>query len=120
MVPDEQLPLLYRASDLSIVPTQTLEGFGLVTLESLAAGTPVLVTPVGGLPEAVNGLAEGLVLADASAGEIAGGLIGALGGTYPLPSAQECRTYVRQNFDWTRIATEVLDVYHQAVETHSL
>ena len=50
-VPDDLLPLAYRAADATMVPTQALEGFGLITLESLAAGTPVLVTPVGGSPK---------------------------------------------------------------------
>ena len=52
-VPDEQLPFLYRAADLTVMPSLSLEGFGLSAVESLAAGTPVLVTPVGGLPEVV-------------------------------------------------------------------
>ena len=41
-VPDEDLPLAYRAANFSIVPTVALEGFGLITIESLAAGTPVV------------------------------------------------------------------------------
>ena len=36
-LPDTDLPLAYRAADLSIDPSQALEGFGLTTLESLAA-----------------------------------------------------------------------------------
>jgi glycosyltransferase involved in cell wall biosynthesis len=61
-VPDADLALAYRAADLSVVPTVALEGFGLITVESLAAGTPVLVTPVGGLPETVQALAPNLIL----------------------------------------------------------
>ena len=58
-VPDADLPHAYRAADLSVVPSVSLEGFGLVVLESLAAGTPVVVTPVGGLPEAVQRIIQG-------------------------------------------------------------
>ena len=61
-VPDADLPLAYRAADLSVVPSIALEGFGLIVLESLAAGTPVVVTPVGGLPEVVSGLFPELIL----------------------------------------------------------
>ena len=61
-VPDEQLPLAYRAADFSIVPSVALEGFGLIVAESLAAGTPVLVTAVGGLPETLEGLAPQCVV----------------------------------------------------------
>ena len=55
-MPEEDLPVAYRAADLSVVPTVALEGFGLVAAEALAAGVPTLVTPVGGLPEVVRAL----------------------------------------------------------------
>ncbi len=46
-VPDETLPNLYRAADCFVLPTLFLEGFGLVTIEALASGTPVVATPAG-------------------------------------------------------------------------
>jgi glycosyltransferase involved in cell wall biosynthesis len=44
------LPLLYNAADITIVPSYS-EGAPLVILESLACGTPVIATNVGGNPE---------------------------------------------------------------------
>lgn len=114
-VPDRDLPLAYRAADLSVVPSVALEGFGLVTAESLAAGTPVLVTPVGGLPEAVRGLSPDLVLADATPGGIAAGLIEALDGKRALPGSEECRRYARQRFAWPAIARRTREVYEEAL-----
>jgi glycosyltransferase involved in cell wall biosynthesis len=114
-VSDESLPLLYRAATVSVVPTATLEGFGLVTIESLAAGTPVLVTPVGGLPEVVSDLAPELVLPGTSPPALAEGLLAALSGRLPLPSAKACQDYVRARFDWPVIAARVRDVYLEAL-----
>jgi len=114
-LPDAQLPLVYRAADLSVVPTLTLEGFGLTTVESLAAGTPVLVTPVGGLPEAVRDLSEALVLPASGAAALADGLADALRGTLRLPDAEACRAYVRERFDVPVIAAKVAQVYREAV-----
>ncbi|WP_411374117.1 glycosyltransferase family 4 protein [Arthrobacter sp. MPF02] len=57
-VSDEALPLVYRAADVSIVPTRELEGFGMIVLESMACGTPVVATRVGGLPEAMGPFAD--------------------------------------------------------------
>ena len=74
-VPDNHLAALYRAATVSVVPTVALEGFGLITVESLASGTPVLVTPVGGLPEAVAGLSDDLVLPSTGADAIAEGSV---------------------------------------------
>jgi glycogen synthase len=114
-VSEDVLPLAYRAADLSIVPTVALEGFGLTTLESLASGTPVLVTPVGGLPEAVRGLSPDLVLAGTAPEDLAGGLIRALNGTLPLPSSAACRTYVEEHHAWPAVVARLLAVYREAL-----
>jgi glycosyltransferase involved in cell wall biosynthesis len=110
-VADSELPQFYRACDISIVPSLALEGFGLTTIESLAAGTPVLVTPVGGLPETVHALDPGLVIEGSTVAAVAAALTGALRGTRRLPSAECCSRYARVNFDWSVIAQKVLTVY---------
>jgi glycogen synthase len=114
-VPDAHLATLYRAATLSVVPTVALEGFGLITVESLAAGTPVLVTPVGGLPEAVAGLSDALVLPGSGAGAIAEGVRDALSGALALPDARACRRYAREHFDNAVIARRVAGVYEEAI-----
>jgi glycogen synthase len=113
-VPDADLPVAYRAANLSVVPSIALEGFGLVVLESLAAGTPAVVTPVGGLPEVVSGLSEDLILHGSSANHLAEGLEARLGALDKLPSDVACQTYAKGNFDWPVIAKRVVDVYKNA------
>ncbi|MEK7305160.1 MAG: glycosyltransferase family 4 protein, partial [Nitrospirota bacterium] len=53
-IPEEQLVAYYQAADLVLMPTAQLEGFGLVTVEALACGTPVVGTPVGAIPEVLG------------------------------------------------------------------
>jgi glycosyltransferase involved in cell wall biosynthesis len=113
-VPDRDLPSAYRAADLSVVPTVRLEGFGLITVESLAAGTPVLVTPVGGLPETVGALSEALVLPAATVDALAHGLTAALRTPTSLPSRSSCRAYARSTFGWPAIARRTREVYAEA------
>ena len=60
-VPDDQLPPYYQAADLFLLPTRKLEGFGLVTVEALACGTPVLGTSVGATPEILLPLRSDLI-----------------------------------------------------------
>ncbi len=73
-VPDVDLPRYYGAADAFVLPTRALEGFGLVTVEALACGTPVLGTPVGATPEILVPLDPSLVFRDASAEAMAQGL----------------------------------------------
>jgi glycosyltransferase involved in cell wall biosynthesis len=55
-VPEEQLASLYAGADVFVLPTLELEGFGLATLEALAAGTPVIGTRAGATPEILGNL----------------------------------------------------------------
>ena len=52
-VDHDELPLYYNAADVCVVPSY-YESFGLVALESMACGTPVIATRVGGLPTIVH------------------------------------------------------------------
>jgi glycosyltransferase involved in cell wall biosynthesis len=113
-VPDEQLPTAYRAANISVVPTDSLEGFGLVAAESLAAGTPALVTPIGGLPEVVEELSGNLILPAADSGALAAGMTAALLGTVKLPDETQCQEFA-QRYDWGRIAASTAAVYRATV-----
>ncbi len=53
-IPEGLLPQYYQAADLVVMPTLQLEGFGLVTVEAMACGAPVLSTPIAALPEVVG------------------------------------------------------------------
>lgn len=51
----------YQAADYFVLPTRALEGFGLVTLEAMSCGTPVLGTPAGATPEILERFSSGFV-----------------------------------------------------------
>ena len=115
-VPDSLLALTYRAADITLVPSTALEIFGLVAIESLAAGTPVLVTPVDGLPETVEGLSPQCVLPVTGPRAIAESVTAALTGGLKLPSAEECTRFARERYYWPIIAPRVSSVYAEAMQ----
>jgi teichuronic acid biosynthesis glycosyltransferase TuaC len=69
-VPQAELVTFYSAADF-LVLASSMEGMPNVVLESLACGTPVIATPVGGVGEILNTPAAGLVLRERSARAIA-------------------------------------------------
>jgi glycosyltransferase involved in cell wall biosynthesis len=113
-ITDHEVATLYRAADLTVVPSTALEGYGLVVLESLASGTPVVVTDSGGLPEAVAGLDAGLVVPAGDADALSARIAGALDGTNPVPSRNRCREHAAR-FDWAGVGERHRRLYADAV-----
>ena len=112
-VEDGDLPLLYQAADVSIVPSLSNEGFGLVTLESLACGTAVVATDVGGLPEALSGLAGDVIVTAGDAGALARRVVRGLAGAQPLPSPSACRAHA-ERFGWDAAVARHREIYRWA------
>lgn len=112
-VPEEQLLRMYQAADLNVVPTLALEGFGLAVAESLAAGTPTLVTPIGGLPEVIAELSPGLIARSPSAADLAVSLRNYLSGQMAVPDTRSCRMYAEANFGAELMARRTAAVYRE-------
>jgi glycosyltransferase involved in cell wall biosynthesis len=119
-VSDQDLGLAYRAADFSVVPTVAWEGFGLIVIESLAAGTPVLGTPIGGIPEILRPFSEDLVFEGTSLEQLAQGIIEALSGQRQLPSSKACEAYIREHYAWPAIAQRMKSVYQAALDGKTL
>lgn len=77
-ISDAELPAWYGAADAFVLPSQDMEGFGLVTVESLACGTPVVATPVGATPEILGPLDPALLADGAGAAALARAIVALL------------------------------------------
>jgi glycosyltransferase involved in cell wall biosynthesis len=101
----EDLPDYYRAADVFILPTLELEGFGLVTLEALASGTPVLGTPVGGTKEILGRLDSRYLFRDTTPEAIAELIMETCLQFKDNPSlwqnlSSRCRKFVEAYYSW--------------------
>lgn len=111
LISDADLVRYYQAADLVVLPSVALEGFGLITLEALACGTPVVATPGGGAAEVLGELEPGWLARaatpDALAEAVAGALDTAAGRT---DVAARCRMHAT-GYAWDGIAARYETVY---------
>jgi D-inositol-3-phosphate glycosyltransferase len=61
-VPEKLLPLYYNAADYFVIPSSSGEGLPLVLLEAMACGLPTIATSVGGTPEIVKDMENGVLV----------------------------------------------------------
>lgn len=111
-IPEERLPIYYQAADFFILPSKELEGFGLVAVEAMACGTPVLGTPVGAIPEVLRGLGADLVFEGIDPGAIGRGIQEQLKRVQADPEGYEtlrrrCRAYAVARFGWDLIIEQL-------------
>jgi teichuronic acid biosynthesis glycosyltransferase TuaC len=101
-VPHEQLRLWYSAADLFCLASRS-EGWPNVVLESLACGTPVVATAVGGIPEIIRSESLGCLM-NSGHRQIAQTIRDSLGRTWrshEIVSSMQQRT-------WERVARSVI------------
>lgn len=115
----EQLAHYYGAADFFVIPTQSLEGFGLVTTEALACGTPVLGTPVGGTQEILSGFDRDFLFENSSPEAISAGIEQKIRLYSSNPECYDalrvrCREYAARNYSW-RNHTECLQKILQEI-----
>ncbi len=103
-VDDSDLVSYYQAADLFVLPSLAFEGFGMVTLEALACGTPAVGTPIGATPEILERLAPQLLLAGTEPHAIRRGITAMLEWLSDADAVGRlralCRSYVEARYGW--------------------
>jgi D-inositol-3-phosphate glycosyltransferase len=110
------LPVFYSASDMLVVPS-SYESFGMVALESLACGTPVVATPVGAMEAVLWDPSAGRVAPDLRPESLAAAIEEIRIGRKSRPAAPETIRRSALRYDWSRVAADVLKVYRRSVES---
>jgi D-inositol-3-phosphate glycosyltransferase len=107
-IKQDKLPLYYSAADVLAVPSH-YESFGLVALEALASGTPVVATRVGAMESILIEGETGHVVSNASPRLLAEGIERFISNSNGL-SSHEVRASVLR-FSWANVATAMIDEY---------
>jgi len=103
----EKMPYFYSAADACVIPSH-YESFGLVALESLACGTPVVATDVGDLKSIIRQGETGYVVTDGTPAHLADKIALLLSRSRPdAESAPSIRASVSR-FSWPNIAEAII------------
>jgi len=105
----EQVAQLYNCADISVVPSR-IEPFGLVALEAMACGTPVVATDAGGLPDFVNAQVGALVPME-NPDALAEAIIAELRENTKLTKGKVAAAYALKTYSWKRSLQKVIDLY---------
>jgi len=113
----QQMVKLFNIADVAAMPS-IFEAFGLVSLEALACGTPVIAGNVGGFGRIVNNEIGYLMepgdyktLAEKITDFIRDGFKGKVRG--------KATAYIRQNFSWDKTVENIEKLYQQVLVNHS-
>jgi glycosyltransferase involved in cell wall biosynthesis len=106
---EEKVRLLQRAR-CTLFPIAWEEPFGLVMIESMACGTPVVGTRFGAVPEVIGDSGEGGIVVDDLAGMAAAVAVA------DTIDPATCRSYVEERFSERRMVRSYLDAFNLLLE----
>lgn len=104
---------LFSTADVAVFPS-LYEPFGIVALEAMAAGTPVVVADTGGLGEVVQHGRNGLKAFPNNPESLADNILWVL--THPEQAAamrEQARRDLETEYNWGKIADQTIDVYQE-------
>ena len=110
-VDQKELPFYYSAADVCVIPSY-YESFCLVALESLACGTPLVATNVGGISSVVKQGENGYIVEGNDPVYIADALGNMLSGQYTPNSVRDAVI----KYEWSNIAEAIVEEYQEMVK----
>jgi D-inositol-3-phosphate glycosyltransferase len=113
----DTLPYYYSAAETVVMPSH-YESFGMVALEAMACGTPVIASQVGGLAFLVQDGVTGYTVPDGDDNSLCEKLALILGDESLRKKMGRAAADYARNYDWEKIARQIVGVYEE-LTTHA-
>jgi glycosyltransferase involved in cell wall biosynthesis len=100
---EKDLHLAYQAADVFLLPTVALEGFGLITIEAMSFGCPVIGTDAGATPEILNPISPHLMVPAGDASSLRKIAEAVLSGSVTLPNEDTLVHYINSRYSYEHV-----------------
>jgi phosphatidylinositol alpha-mannosyltransferase len=115
-VPGEDLPRYYQSCDVFCAPNTGQESFGIVLLEAMAAGAPIVASDIPGYRDVVSDGVQGMLVEPQKPAAIADAVCRLLANPELRATMRRAGQEKAQAYDWPRVAAQVLDYYAEVLE----
>jgi glycosyltransferase involved in cell wall biosynthesis len=113
-VPHPELPGFYNAADIVVLPSELQESFGMVLIEGMACGKPVVASNIPGVRSIVRDGVDGVIIEPGSADALASGIQRLLASDHQAMGAAG-RAKVEAKYSWPSIITALEQLYADVV-----
>ena len=112
----QELPRYYKTADVFCAPATGWESFGIVLLEAMAAGKPVVASNIDGYASILTHGAEGLLVPPRDEQSLAQALTSLLNDE-PLRKEMGAKGILKaREYDWANVARRVVNIYREVVK----
>ncbi|OQB28226.1 MAG: GDP-mannose-dependent alpha-(1-2)-phosphatidylinositol mannosyltransferase [Chloroflexi bacterium ADurb.Bin180] len=115
-VSEEELPRYYKTCDVFCAPSTGFESFGIVLLEAMAAGKPIVASNIRGYRSVMEDGQEGLLVEPENEHAIADAIIRLLQNPTLCQEMGQRGQRKAMRYDWPLVARQVLDVYEELIK----
>jgi len=107
----DELPRYYKSADVFCSPATDKESFGIVLLEAMAVGKPIVATDIAGYAAVVSNGVDGLLVTPRDENALAGALLQILNDSSLRESMGAMGKAKARNYDWETVAGQVMSYY---------
>ena len=119
-VSNEDLPRYYHSAHVFCAPSTGFESFGLVLLEAMASGVPIVASDIPGYRQVVTHGHEGLLVPAKDEVALAEAIIALLRSPEQRARLAANGQRTAEQYSWKSIAQRTLDIYHHCLEYRRL
>jgi phosphatidylinositol alpha-mannosyltransferase len=112
----EDLPRYYQRADVFCAPNLGNESFGIILLEAMAAGTPVVASSIAAFSALVKEGEDGILVPPRDSGTLAAALLNLLGNPERRQTMKHVAQAKAQAYDWGIVARQTLAYYKRVAD----